>query len=187
MKNENSWNQLTSKIAYQNPWLTVREDTFARPSGDIGMYGVIDVSPSVFIVVLNSDKTVRLIKQYRYPTKKVGWEVPSGGAGNEEPIVAAKRELYEETGLTAEKWTILGVVNPYPGLSNEEAHIFLAEQLTTIRDVQLEAEEEGIVGICSITFSEAISLIHSGEIQNGITITSIFLAMSYLQLLPVNL
>ena len=103
------WRVLGTREVYLNPWIRVREDKVLRPDGEPGIYSVVEFQPAVGIIALTNDEQIYLVGQYRYPTGTCSWEFISGYCEpGEELLVAARRELSEETGLTATRWTALG-------------------------------------------------------------------------------
>ena len=89
-------------MAYENPWIRVREDAVLRPDGEPGVYGVVEVrSPAVFVVPVTEAGEIVLVSVDRYSLGGLSWEVPAGGTDGEETLAAAVRELREETGLAA--------------------------------------------------------------------------------------
>ncbi|HEX2173088.1 MAG TPA: NUDIX hydrolase, partial [Dehalococcoidia bacterium] len=137
-----NWRRLSSKVAYSNPWLTVREDQVIRPDGQPGIYGVIELKVGLGIVALDDADRVWLLGQYRYPIDADSWEIVNGTVEpGEEMIEAAKRELIEEAGLEAARWDYLGRFHPSCGMTNEEAHLYLARGLT-VKVAEPEETEE---------------------------------------------
>ena len=103
------WRTLGSRNVYENPWISVREDSVIRPDGESGIYGVVHYKNTAVGVLPVEEDHVYLVGQYRYPLGRYSWEIPEGGCPEaEEPLRAAKRELREETGLEARNWRMLG-------------------------------------------------------------------------------
>ncbi|HEY3283662.1 MAG TPA: NUDIX hydrolase [Armatimonadota bacterium] len=168
-----TWQQLSSRIAYQNPWIRVREDQVLRPDGEPGLYGVIETpGPTVFVVALTEDQQVWLVQVDRYPTRTLSWEVPAGGSDGVESLEdAARRELREETGLEARDWVEVGCFQSLNGLCSEYGHVFLARGLTDTGSH--EQEEEGITALRSVPLPEAMEMVRRGDITDGQTIAAL--------------
>ncbi len=170
-----SWTTLGSRVVYENPWIRVREDAVIRPDGQEGIYGVVDTqSPSVFVVPLTARDEVVMVTQERYTTGSRSLEIPAGGADGDEPLVAAQRELREETGLVAGSWRQLGRLDAMNGICSERQFVFLATDLTQ-RGGDKQAED-GITGVRTIPFDELIPMIGRGEVDDSQTISSLMLA-----------
>lgn len=125
MKN---WQTIKRRKIYQNPWIAVREDKILHPDGSAGIYGVVEVGDAVSIVALQNN-AICLVQQYRHSWGKRIWEVPCGGIDKGESVLwAAKRELLEETGISAKKWKRLGIIESNDPVVNR-FHLFLAQDL----------------------------------------------------------
>ena len=131
-RHRNPWTTLGSRPIYENAWIVVREDRVLRPDGQPGIYGVVHFQHlAIGIVPLTDDGRTILVGQYRYPLDQYSWEIPEGGGSIDvDPLESAKRELREETGLTAERWTYLGEAHLSNSVSDEVGCVFLAEGLT---------------------------------------------------------
>src|SRR5215472_16209804 len=111
--------------------MVIREDKVIRPDGAEGIYGVVEMPLSCGIVAIDDRDQIAMVSQWRYTLGKMSVEIPTGGgAHGEMPLDAAKRELSEETGLTASSWTSLGTIDNSNGVTTDVAHLFLALDLT---------------------------------------------------------
>lgn len=122
---------MSSKVVYQNPWLSLREDQIEHADGSPGLYSVIDKSDFALVIPMENDG-FHLVEQYRYPVQRRSWEFPAGSfprgvGGTPEELAAA--ELAEETGFTAGLLEKLGDLHCANGLTGESAHVFLATDL----------------------------------------------------------
>jgi 8-oxo-dGTP pyrophosphatase MutT (NUDIX family) len=170
-----TWRTISSKVVYRNPWIAVREDQVVRPDGSPGLYGVVETTPSVFIVALSDADEVLLVTQDRYPTGTSSVEVPAGNAGHEEPLAAAARELQEETGYAAARWTPIGVLESMNGICTELQHVFLARELTHVgTDAQAE---DGITDVQWVPLDDVLERIRDGAITDGQSVSSLLLAL----------
>ena len=153
--------------------MTLREDQVINPAGQKTIYGVVSIKRSVFIIALTDQKEIYLVGQYRYPTKMYSWEIPGGGAPKGQPLTAAKRELKEETGLTAKSWTKISEFQTFNGFCDEIGHIYLAQNL--IQTNTNKQKEDGISQMKKVPFKQAIRMIKQGKITDSCSIVSIFL------------
>lgn len=183
MPTRNPWKRLETRTIYSNPWLTLREDQVIRPDGDQGIYTVVDTRIATGIVARTPDDHVYLVGQYRYPTQQYSWEIIEGGSEpGEDPFITAQRELREEAGLIANKWTPLGgEIHLSNCISSEIGRLYLAEDLT---EVEPEPEPTEILQIKKVPFHEALRMALAGEIQDAMTLLGLFNAQHHLQQRP---
>jgi 8-oxo-dGTP pyrophosphatase MutT (NUDIX family) len=160
-----------SKIVYKNPWIEVREDKVIRPSGEKGIFGTVQAPIGSTICALTKASHVYLVREYHYAQDSSAFELPSGGVDEKEtPLKAAKRELKEETGLTARKWTYLGVINPFTVIFRAPNNLFLAEDLT---EGEAEDEEKDLIRIEKLPFKKVLELVEKGEITHAASVAAI--------------
>lgn len=171
MATPNPWRTLSSHTIYRNHWLTLREDKIIRPDGTEGIYGVVEMRPSCGIVAINEDDQIALVGQWRYVHDKYSLEIPTGGSEKDEtPLGAAKRELLEETGLTARDWTALGTIDNSNGVTTDVAHIFLARSLTAGSAIPQGDER---VELRWMPFTEAVLSVMRGKITESVSVAAI--------------
>ncbi|GAA4161907.1 NUDIX hydrolase [Gryllotalpicola daejeonensis] len=170
-----AWTTLSTRTAYENPWIRVREDQVVHPDGSQGIYGVVELRPAVFVVALDESDRVALIEIDRY-TVGTSLEVPAGGSDGQEPLVAAQRELLEETGLEASDWLELGTQYALNGAALAPEHIFLARGLRGAGDASHHQLEEGISAVRFVPLGEVLAMIGRGEITDNETVAAVSLA-----------
>jgi 8-oxo-dGTP pyrophosphatase MutT (NUDIX family) len=171
MISENPWRTLSSQMIYRNSWLALREDKVIRPDGAEGIYSVVEFRPSCGIVAINDDDQIALVGQWRYVHDKYSLEIPTGGSEQgETPLDAAKRELLEETGLTARDWTALGSIDNSNGATTDVAHIFLARNLTAGASIPQGDEQ---VELRWMPFVDAVLSVMKGEITESVSVAAI--------------
>ncbi|MBF0687902.1 MAG: NUDIX hydrolase [Cellulomonas sp.] len=178
-----TWQTVTSRVAYENPWITLREDDVVAPDGRPAVYGVVELRPSVFVVALTDDDEVVLVTTDRYTTGPGSVEVPAGGTDGQDPLVAARRELAEETGLTAREWTPVGEIDALNGVARAVEHVFVARGLSPVTDAAGTAQEqaaEGITAVRTVPFADVLAMVRTGEIRDGETVAALALAALHL-------
>ncbi len=168
------WRTLASREIYRNRWLALREDRILRPRSGEGIYSVLERLDSLTVIPRAADGAIYLVRQFRYPVGRHSWEIPAGTLEpGEDPLTAARRELREETGLTAAHWQCVGDFWPAPGFCNQVSHTYLATELTH-GEQEPEAIEEDLT-VRAFSPAEIDALIRSGELMDGLTIAALYL------------
>ena len=171
MKGTNPWKTLSSRVAYENQWIRVREDEVIRPDGSDGIYGVVESPASVGIVALNDDDEIALVGQWRYPLGHYTWEIPRGGSHGEADLLAvAKRELAEEAGVEAAEWLRIGSVDVDNGVTTDVQHLFLA---TGVRPGCAPPDPFEQIVVEWRPFGRAVGLVMEGEISEVCSVAAI--------------
>jgi len=169
---ENPWMTKKNKSIYENPWIKVEEHDVINPSGNDGIYGkVCFKNKAIGIIPMDEEGNTWLVGQYRYALNEYSWEIPMGGSPNEQDILlGAQRELKEETGYTAKKWTQIMRIHTSNSVTDEEGFVFLAEELTP-GDTEFEETEK--ITVLKLPLIEAIQKVMDGEITDGISIAGL--------------
>lgn len=168
---ENPWRTISTKLVYENPWIRVHENSVVRPDGELGIYGVVHFKNKAIGILAVEDGHIYLVGQYRYTLNAYSWEIPEGGCPEgEEPLVAAKRELEEETGLLAANWEMIGQAHLSNSVTDEHAVWFLATDLS-----QGVRKPEGTERLLSrrVTLAEALEMIRTGAITDALSLLAI--------------
>ena len=177
---QNPWQREGSRLIYENPWIRLREDAVIRPDGAPGEYGVVEFrSRAIGVVPVTPDGFTYLVGQWRYTLEQYSWEIVEGGGGlDEPPIDAARRELREETGITAAAWTYLGELATSNSVTDELGCVFLAEDLT-----YGEAEPEGTerLQVKKVPLAVAYEMAMTGEISDCLAVVGLARAWHHLR------
>ncbi|MCI0750575.1 MAG: NUDIX hydrolase [Flammeovirgaceae bacterium] len=175
---ENRWQTLSSKEIYSNTWIEVVEHEVINPAGGKGIYGKVHFkNKAVGIIPLDGEGNTWLVGQWRYPLNAWSWEIPEGGSPLEADILdSAKRELKEETGITAKQWTPIIRSHLSNSVSDEEGFVFLAEHLTF---GERETEEtEADMKIWKLPFERAYQMVLDGQITDSLSMMGILKVQS---------
>lgn len=163
--------QLSSELVYQGGFLKVHKDEVALPDGAASTREYILHPGAVAVLALTPDGKLVLERQYRYPTGREFVEIPAGKIDpDEDPAATARRELLEETGYAAERWTYLGTAYPCIGYSNERISYYLAEGLSQ----QGSRLDEGeFLEVLAVPVAQAMEMTLSGEICDSKSIVGL--------------
>ncbi|MEP4595988.1 MAG: NUDIX hydrolase [Cyclobacteriaceae bacterium] len=159
-------------MIYENPWLRLDEDEVINPGGGISHYGKVHFKNlAIAIIPLDEDQNTWIVGQWRYALNEYSWEVPMGGGPLEiDRLESAKRELKEETGLTAKKWTEFMKVHTSNSVTDEVGYAFLAEGLT---EGETDFDETEDLEIKKLPFKELHEMALDGRITDGLSIVAI--------------
>lgn len=168
--------QLDSRRIYTGRVVRLDVDTVQFPDGSTGQLELIRHPGAAAIVPCASDPpgadpTILLIRQYRYATGGQLWEIPAGTLDpGEDPEACARRELLEETGVTAARLQRLTSIWTTPGFTNEVIHLYLATGLTT---GEPSRERDEFIEVVPQPLSRVLALIRDGEIRDAKTVVAI--------------
>jgi 8-oxo-dGTP pyrophosphatase MutT (NUDIX family) len=168
----NPWTILDQKMIYENPWIELTEFQVINPTGGKGIYGKVHFKhKAVGVIPLDEDWNCWLVGQYRFTLNQYSWEIPEGGGEmDEDPLEAAKRELLEETGLTATHWTKILTMHLSNSVTDEWSVIYLARGL---KENEARPDETEKLVIKKIAFDEAVRMIEEGLITDAMAIAAI--------------
>ena len=170
---DNPWQTQSQREVYDNPWITVHEDQVINPRGGTNIYGWVHFkNKAIGIVPVDDQLNTWLVGQYRYTLDEYSWEIPmGGGAGDQDPLESARRELKEETGLAAQRWEKIMRIHTSNSVTDEEGFIFLAQDLTP---GETEFDDTEDLQIRKLPLANALAMALNGEITDAISISGIF-------------
>lgn len=168
---------VSRRYVYHGRILTLRVDSVRVPNGGEAIREVVEHPGAVVIIALDNDEHVLLVRQYRHAVGRDILELPAGTLEkNEPPEAAARRELKEETGYTAQRWDLLTTFYSSPGILTEQMHVYLARDLL---EGKLEPMEDEDLYLERIPFQQALQQAGGGEIVDGKSIVGLLLAERY--------
>ena len=169
---------LSSETVFEGPLFRVTRDRLVEPGGKEAMRDVVRHNGSAVILAVDNlkdkkDPWIVMERQYRHAAGRFLWEVPAGKLDpGEDPLEGAKRELEEETGYRASKWTELVEYFASPGFLGESMKVFLAEGLVA---GDSRPEEDELIEMRLVKMSELLKSIEKGGIMDGKTLSSVLL------------
>jgi 8-oxo-dGTP pyrophosphatase MutT (NUDIX family) len=167
-----SWKKLSSRTIFENDWMRVLEDHVINPGGGENQYGYVHFkNRAIAILPLDAAGDTWLVGQDRYTLGEYSWELPMGGAPfDEAPLDAAKRELREETGLSASRWSEVMRLHTSNSITDELGIVYLAEGLT---EGETAFEETEDLRIRKLPLADAVQFVYNGEITDAISVAAI--------------
>ena len=169
---KNPWKSKSKQEVYQSPWIQVYHEEVITPNNTDGVYGWIHYKHlAVGVVPIDHEGNTWLVGQYRYPHKEYTWEIPEGGGRmDEDPIQAVSRELLEETGLIANKYTEIQRLQLSNSASDETAILYLATELEQHKPQPDETEK---LEVRKVHINEAISMVLDGRITDAMSVAAL--------------
>jgi len=169
-----------SEIVHRGRYLEFRVDTIERADGSRGTRDVVGHPGAVAVLALDARGRLLLVRQWRIPARQALLEIPAGtldieDGGTEDPDVAVRRELEEETGHRATTWRRLASFWTAPGFASELMHLYLATGLDGVADDddRLTPDEDERLELSRVTIDEALVLVDTGVISDAKTILGI--------------
>jgi 8-oxo-dGTP pyrophosphatase MutT (NUDIX family) len=171
---ENPWQTLNSAIRYENPWLSIRHEEVVTPAGTPGIYGVVSFkNKAVGVIPIDADGYTYLVGQYRYPLNEYSWEIPEGGSPvGTDPLESARRELREETGLLAQRWTKIARIHTSNSATDEEGFLYIAEEL---EQGDHEPEDTEQLHVRRLPLAEAVEMVMRSEITDALSVSALLM------------
>lgn len=160
--------QLRAEYIYNGKIINVRRDTAELPNGTTAFREVVEHPGGVTVAALTDKDELLFVRQYRYPYGEVILEIPAGKRDrrDEDPLLCGKRELREETGAVAEKYTFLGELYPTPGYCGEVIYMYAA---TGLSYGECDPDDDEFLEPLRIPLDKAVEMVMSGEIKDAKT------------------
>ncbi|MCL4408131.1 MAG: NUDIX hydrolase [Thermotogae bacterium] len=171
---ELSEKKINSSEKFNGKILHLYVDEVKLPNGHTSFREVVRHPGASAVIVRSNEGKIILERQYRYPINEVLWEIPAGKLDlGEDPINCAKRELMEETGITARRWEKLGHIYTTPGFSDEKIYLYFASEIS---NGKTHLDEDEFVEVEYFTIDEVELMIVNNEIVDSKTTVAFFRA-----------
>ena len=159
---------VSSELIFDGFILHVHKDAVTLPDGKPATREVIRHIGAVCVVPVTDDGKIIMERQFRYPLDSVIWEIPAGklDSKTEDRLEAAKRELREETGYTADEWIDMGVYYPAAAYTDEKITMYMAKGL---HKGERDLDEDEFLDVYEVPLEDLIKDVMSGKITDGKT------------------
>ena len=158
---------LSSEEIFNGRVIRVTYDKVLLENGNTSTREVVHHHGGACILPVDENQNITLVRQYRYALGEEMWELPAGKLEKDEnPFEAAKRELAEECGLTADHFVDLGVVYPTVGYDSEKIYLWAA---TGLHKVSQHLDEDEFLDVVKMPLDEALRLVLDGTIKDSKT------------------
>jgi ADP-ribose pyrophosphatase len=165
---------ISEKKEFDGKFIQVSSYDIELSTGEKGLREVVHHPGGVVVVAQKDENTILMVKQYRYPIKQISLELPAGRLEKDEnPDLAIKRELEEETGFVAKSWKSLGYIYTTPGICDEKLYLYHATDLIF---KEQKPDEGEIIEHFEYAIKEIFKLIKTGEINDAKTICALMRA-----------
>ena len=173
---------ISKELVYKGSFIEVEKRKYSLCDGKEAYRDIVVHPEACAVVAVDKENNIYLVKQYRAAFDRVLLEIPAGKMDpGETPEECVKRELEEETGLKAEKFTILSSIAVSPGFCTEVIHIYLAEGL---HDGNASPDEDEHLLVSKMNLNEARNNVFNGTFSDAKTISGVLLACEYLKVKP---
>lgn len=171
------WTKLSSRYVYDDRWFKARADSCRFPDGRIiEPYYVVELPDWCNMIVVTKDERIVMVRQYRYAADAVTYELPGGVIEDgEEPMMAAKREMEEETGYTSDSIEFLMQLSPNPAINDNTAYFFLARNAEPVVTQKFDAYED--IDVVSFSKDEIWGLLRENKLQHGVQVGPLYAAL----------
>ena len=177
-KNKEDWKVLRTEYLIKRPWLTARRDEVQLPDGRIiPEYYVLEYPDWVNVIAITKDGHFVMERQYRHALGSTLFEIPCGVIEEgEDPLLAARRELEEETGYSGGTWTELMELSANPGTMTNLTYCFLATDVEKTTEPHLDATED--LSVCLLSRDEVCELLRHNEIKQSLMVAPLLKYLS---------
>lgn len=174
-RSEPDYRVVSSTPIYRGRVVSVRKDEVRMSDGAVAVREVVEHPGAVGIVALDDAERVVLVYQYRHPVRGYLYELPAGllDVHGEDPLAAARRELFEEAALRADEWSVLLDIYTSPGMTDEAIRIYLARGLSAAREAFQREAEEITMTVDRLSLDEAVARVQRGQITNAAAVAGI--------------